>query len=180
MEAVTMLTCNSACYAGPFGDRFVLWKARRSNGIMEPEYRLHLFAAVLVLVPGGMLLWGLGAAHSLHWIGPVFAMGILSGSVAIGAQLTINYCIDSYKAISDSAIVSIMLIRNTMSFAVGYGVTPWVTNMGFQNAFLVAAFVALAQISLYFAMIKWGQKLRARSADKYWRYVARVEAEGLH
>jgi hypothetical protein len=28
------------------------------------------------------------------------------------------------------ALTSVILIRNTMSFAIGYGITPWLTNMG--------------------------------------------------
>lgn len=48
-------------------------------------------------------------------------MSLLAASLAMGATLTISYCIDSYEEISGEAMVTIMLIRNTMSFAIGYG-----------------------------------------------------------
>ncbi|OHW96485.1 major facilitator superfamily transporter [Colletotrichum incanum] len=141
-------------YSGLFGDRFVIWKARRNKGIVEPESRLWLFTALLICVPGALLLWGVGAAHEVHWFGLVFSMGVFGAAITAGSQLSISYCIDCYKELGEDAIVTVILIRNTMSFAVSYGITPWVENMGYQNAFLVAAFSALAQISSYFAIIK--------------------------
>ncbi|KAF5510266.1 putative MFS-type transporter [Colletotrichum siamense] len=157
-------------YSGHLGDAFILWKARHNKGVMEPEFRLWLFCALMVVIPGSLLLWGVGAAHRVHWFGLVFAMGALSGGVTAGSQLAITYCIDSYKELGADAIVTVILIRNTMSFAVSYGITPWVTNMGWQNAFLVAAFAALAQISLFFLIIKKGRGFRQKSVVSYWRY----------
>lgn len=112
---------HSAFYSGPMGDKFVLWKARRNNGVREPEHRLWLYCALFVLTPGALLLWGIGAAHHVHWFGLVFAMGLLASSITIGCQLPISYCIDSYKDLGADAIVTVILIRNTMSFAVSYG-----------------------------------------------------------
>ncbi|KAJ6437914.1 hypothetical protein O9K51_09336 [Purpureocillium lavendulum] len=146
-------------FSGPLGDKFVLWKARRNNGIMEPEYRLWLYTALIIVIPASMILWGVGAAHQIHWVGLMFAMGGLGASLTIGCQLPISYCIDCYRDLGADAIVTVILIRNTMSFAVSYGVTPWVTNMGYQNAFLVAAFSTLAQQSLFLVFIRWGHSM---------------------
>ena len=88
---------------------------------MQSEYRLWLFTLPLPLIFGGLILWGVGAAHSVHWFGLVFAMGLLAFSNTVGAQLSISYCIDSYRELSGEAIVTVILIRNTMSFAMGYG-----------------------------------------------------------
>jgi len=88
---------------------------------MEPEHRLWLYCILLFLVPAGLLLWGIGAAHKVHWFGLVFAMGILGASLTMGCQLPISYTIDSYKDLGPDAIVTVIIIRNTMSFAVSYG-----------------------------------------------------------
>lgn len=108
-------------YSGPLGDRFMLRMARRNGGIMEPEHRLWLYSALLVLTPGALLIWGLGAAHHVHWFGLIFAMGMLAACIAVGVQLPVAYCIDSYKSISGDAMVTVILIRNTMAFSVSYG-----------------------------------------------------------
>ncbi|KAK5216424.1 hypothetical protein LTR72_010598 [Exophiala xenobiotica] len=168
-----------AFYSGPLGDRFILWKARKNNGVMEPEHRLWLYGALFVLIPGGFLIWGPGAAHHIHWFGLVFAMGMLAASITIGCQLPVSYCIDSYKDVSGDGMVTVILIRNTMSFSVSYGITPWVTNMGYQNAFITAACVACAQISLFLVFIKWGRRMRKASAPRYLKYVRQIEDDGL-
>ncbi|KAF5671979.1 transporter HOL1 [Fusarium circinatum] len=166
-------------FSGPVGDKLVLYLTRRNNGIREPEYRLWLYAVLLLLVPGGLLLWGVGAAHQVHWSGLLIAMGILGAAITAGCQIPLSYCIDCYTELGSDAIVTIILIRNTMSFAMGYGVTPWVTGMGYQSAFLVAAFVAMAQFSLAFVFIKYGKQLRRKSTASYFKYLKQVKNDGL-
>lgn len=111
----------SSYYSGPIGDKFVLWKARRNGGIREPEHRLWLYVVPLLVVPSGLILWGVGAAYHVHWFGLVFAMYMLATCIAVGCQLPVSYCIDSYKDLGADAIVTVIIVRNTMSFAIGYG-----------------------------------------------------------
>lgn len=95
--------------------------ARRNQGIMEPESRLWLYSLSVLLTPAGLILWGVGAAHGIHWFGIVFAMGIIAVTNSLGIQISLSYCIDSYRELSGEAVVTVILIRNTMSFAIGYG-----------------------------------------------------------
>lgn len=108
-------------YSGPLGDKFVLWKARRNGGIREPEHRLWLYILPLLMAPSGLILWGVGAAHNVHWFGLVVAMYMLGTCIAVGCQLPIAYCIDSYSDFGADGIVTVIIVRNTMSFAIGYG-----------------------------------------------------------
>ena len=70
-----------------------------------------------------------------------------------GITLSVNYLVDSYRDIGGDGMTSVSLsfeavttthanrlchaqviiIRNTMSFAIGYGITPWLENLGYQN-----------------------------------------------
>lgn len=60
-------------------------------------------------------------------------------------------------------------------------ITPWITNMGYKNAFLVAGFVAFAQWATFLIFIKWGKSLRRASAGRYQRYVEKVQRQaGAH
>lgn len=158
-------------YSGVIGDRVALWLARRNRGVLEPEYRLWLFSASLILIPGSLILWGVGAAHHIHWFGLIFGMGVIAASNSIGIQLSVTYAIDSYKDLSGEAMVTVIIIRNTMSFAMGYGITPWVTNMGYQNAFIVAAFAGLAQVLTFLAVVKWGKSWRNNTKARYYKFV---------
>jgi hypothetical protein len=169
----------AAAYTGWLGDWFVVRRARKNGGIMEPEHRLWLFAPSLVLIPFGLVLWGVGAANHVHWLGPVFAMGVIAMTNTFGIQLSVAYCIDSYRALSGEAIITVILVRNTMSFAIGYGITPWVTDMGLRNCFITAAFVGLAQVCTVFAMIRWGKELRRRSVARYGKFVEEMSKSGM-
>lgn len=166
-------------YSGYVGDKIVLWIARRKKGILEAEYRLWLFAVSLVIIPGSLLLWGVGAAHHVHWFGLVFAMGVIACSNSIGIQLSVSYCVDSYKSLSGEAMVTVIIIRNTMSFAVNYGITPWVEGMGYQNAFILAAFAGLAQVCTFFIVVWYGKGWRKASVPRYEKYVQQSEKMGL-
>ncbi|KAK3647789.1 hypothetical protein LTR56_000686 [Elasticomyces elasticus] len=166
-------------WTGWIGDRIVLKMARRNGGMLEPEYRLWLFVPSLLLIPFGLILWGVGAAHAIHWFGCVFAMGVIALTNTLGIQLSISYCIDSYKDLSGEAMITVIIIRNTMSFAIGYGVTPWVTNMGLQNAFILAAFAGMAQVATFYIFVKYGKNLRRRSAPRYAKYVEKMASSGL-
>lgn len=107
--------------SGRLSDWLTIKLARRNNGIMEAEHRLWPFAICLVMVPGSLILWGVGAAHEVHWSGLVIGMGCLAFTSCVGVTISVNYLIDSYHDISGDAIVTVILVRNTMSFAVGYG-----------------------------------------------------------
>ena len=117
-------------FTGRLSDWLAIKLARRNNGIMEPEHRLWLFAASSVIIPFALILWGVGAAHEIHWFGLTFAMCVLAFVNTCGCTLSVNYLVDCFKEMSGDALTSVILIRNTMSFAIGYGITPWLRNMG--------------------------------------------------
>ena len=65
-------------FTGRLSDWLALKLARRNKGIMEPEHRLWLFAASSVTIPFALILWGVGAAHEIHWFGLTVAMCVLA------------------------------------------------------------------------------------------------------
>lgn len=61
----------------------------------------------------------------MHWFGLVVAMFLLAFVNTSGITISVNYLVDSYKELSGDAMASVMLVRNTMSFAIGYGYAPF-------------------------------------------------------
>lgn len=106
-------------------------------------------------------------------------MCIIALTNTIGLQLSVSYCIDSYRDLAGETIITVILIRNTMSFAIGYGLTPWVTNMGYQNAFILAAFAGLAQVLTFLFFVKFGKRFRERSTQRYLNFVKDITDAGL-
>ncbi|KAJ9634711.1 hypothetical protein H2204_006160 [Knufia peltigerae] len=163
---------------GRLSDWLTLKLARRNKGIMEPEQRLWPFALCIVLVPATLILWGVGAAHHVHWSGLVIAMGGLAACNVFGITLSVNYLIDTYHDISGDAMTTVIIVRNTMSFAIGYGITPWVEHLGLQNCFISAAFVGMAASSVFLVMIVWGKRFREKSRVEYWTLVEELMNKG--
>lgn len=87
---------------------------------MEAETKLWPSAVFVVLVPFALILWGVGAAHQIHWFGLVFAMGTLAYVNTVGTQVCINYLIDSYPGLAGDSMGTLVIIRNTLSFGFGY------------------------------------------------------------
>ncbi|GFF38485.1 uncharacterized MFS-type transporter C1271.10c [Aspergillus udagawae] len=185
LNATASLILGSAPYnfrslfTGRFSDWLTIKLARRNGGVMEAEQRLWPFLACLILVPGSLLLWGVGAAHEVHWFGLLVAICLLALANTCGITLSVNYLVDSYMELSGDAMASVILVRNTMSFAMGYGITPWLENLGYQNCFVSAAFIGMAISAVFLVMIKWGKTFRARSRDKYWSIVRENQARGM-
>ncbi|KAL2004918.1 hypothetical protein VTN00DRAFT_2768 [Thermoascus crustaceus] len=169
----------ASLFTGRFSDWLTIKLARRNNGIMEAEQRLWPFAACVVVVPASLILWGVGAAHDVHWFGLLVAMCTLAFCNACGITLSVNYLIDSYRELSGDAMTTVILVRNTMSFAIGYGITPWVENLGYQNCFISAAFIGMACAAVFLVMIKWGKTFRERSRERYWELVVENWEKGM-
>ena len=72
-----------SAYTGRVGDWLVIRMARHNGGIMEAEHRLWMFSVSLVLIPGSLILWGVGAAHGIQWFGLIVAMCIIATTVSI-------------------------------------------------------------------------------------------------
>ncbi|RMY66833.1 hypothetical protein D0862_15149 [Hortaea werneckii] len=176
MVGLSYLSCllgviAAAVYTGYFSDWMALKLARRSNGIFEPEHRLWGFALPTLVLPASLILWGVGAAHGIHWFGLIVAMFGTAFCNTAGITLSVNYLVDSYHEISGDGMTTVMLIRNTMSFAIGYGITPWVENLGYEDCFISAAFIGLA-IGAVFLLMTWkGKRLREMHRTRYWNLV---------
>lgn len=108
----------------------------------------------------------------------MFVLGFVN---TCGATLAVNYLVDCFKEMSGDALSSVIFIRNTMSFAIGYGITPWLKNLGAQNCFISAAFIGLAASLTFLVMIKWGKGFRESKKEQYWKLVRRnMETGAVH
>ncbi|EFX00406.1 major facilitator superfamily transporter [Grosmannia clavigera kw1407] len=156
-------------WAGVVADRITLWLARRNGGIREPEQRLWPLALSSILSCVGLITWGVGAAHQVNWSGLAIALGILTFSVVTGGSIALSYNVDSFKDISGESTTGIIIVRNTLGFGISYAITPWYTNMGLQNCFIMAGFLSLGCTLTFLLMIWKGKELRRWSAPRYWK-----------
>ncbi|KAK4498398.1 hypothetical protein PRZ48_011056 [Zasmidium cellare] len=158
-------------WSGWLADKWVLRLARRNGGIREPEQRLWPLSIAGVFTCAGLILWGVGAYHGIHWIGLAFGLGMLTFGLIVGGSIGLSYAVDCFKEISGESMASVIIRRNTMGFGFSYAITPWYTNVGLQDCFITAGFVSLACMMTFLLMVWKGKALRRWSARAYWRYV---------
>lgn len=204
-------------YCGKMGRILTVKLARQKgrDGISEPEDTLYMFVASMILVPFAMLLYGLGVTYRVHWFALVFSQGALAVSNCLCVAGGIGYAISSYRELSGDMVTTLILIRNTLSFAVNYGyvfffsfiihlifhtscirgkkerlctniyrvssprITPWLNALGYRNTFIMVAVIGFAWNASLFIMVRIGPRLRASSAERYWKDVAKARAKGL-
>lgn len=164
---------------GYLSDVLRVYMARRNNGISEPEHRLWVLVVYIIVCPCALILWGVGAAFNVHWFGLVIGMGLIGGFGTIAASASVTYSIDSYREIASDSMATVIVIRNLMSFAIGYGITPWVTRQGYARAFGEAAGISVACIGVFLPVIYFGKKWREGSKERYWKLVQESIDKGI-
>lgn len=164
---------------GYLSDILRVYMARRNNGVSEPEHRLWVLVVYIIVCPCALILWGVGAASDIHWFGLVVGMGLIGGFGTIAATASVTYSIDSYREIASDSMATVIVIRNLMSFAIGYGITPWVTREGYAKAFGQAAGISVACIGMFLPVIYFGKKWREGSKERYWKLVQESIDKGI-
>ncbi|ONH70187.1 Protein HOL1 [Cyberlindnera fabianii] len=153
-------------FAGYLSDWLKIRIAKsRPDGLSYPEDRLWVLLIYCFLGFLASIGWGVGAYYEVHWMCLVVSMGVLGGLGVFGAIGGVTYCSDCYHELDTEGMVVVIMIRNLMSFACSYGLTDWVLNMGYKNAFISSACI------LFFCNFTF---LLMRLTGPYWRNKTKV------
>ncbi|KAH7386198.1 major facilitator superfamily domain-containing protein [Cadophora sp. MPI-SDFR-AT-0126] len=151
-------------YTGGAGtDRFMVWRAKRNNGIMEPESRIYSVFIGGPIMAAGLFLYGPGAAAGLHWIAPVFGMGLIGAGIPIAGEVALGYVTEAYPTRTGPASAAVITIRNIIGCAMVFASEPWIVHSGLRDAFLTMGFLCLAVFLSGILMIWQGKGCRKRS-----------------
>lgn len=93
-------TTLGSIWGGPLNDRYVLWVAKRRNGLHEPETRLHGLILPLISTPAGLLIYGISLAHGTHWIVPCIGSFCVGVGINSSAVILVTYYSDAYREVS--------------------------------------------------------------------------------
>lgn len=168
----TILSCILYLVGGYFSDWLKINIAKkRPNGLSYPEDRLWNLIFYMVFGFLACIGWGVGAHYGQHWFLLVLSMGFLGGCGILGCIASVTYCSDCYHELDTEGMVVVVLIRNLMSFACAYGLTDWVTNMGYKNAFISCGCILFFCNGTFVLMQMTGLHWRTKLKDMYWRTV---------
>ncbi|ETS80696.1 hypothetical protein PFICI_08225 [Pestalotiopsis fici W106-1] len=166
-------------YCGKVGRMLTIRLARRNGGISESEHVLYIFTASVFLVPFAMILYGLGVTYHLHWFALVITQVALAINAALCVSTALGYAMSSYPELSGQMVTTCVLIRNTLSFAINYGITPWLNASGYLRVYCIVGGIGLVWNASSFVMARYGRSLREKTAARYYRDVDRARAKGL-
>ena len=148
-------------YAGFFGDKFILYMARRSGGVHSPEHRLPLLIFPGLLCVLSLLLYGFTAegGATLTWGGPYMAWTLYQIAFVSVLILSTSFAAEAWEKNPGPALVAVVGTKNIVSFGLTYGLTPMVAKHGYQWAFGVLAgifsAVFLLGIPVYYLNPMW-------------------------
>jgi hypothetical protein len=92
------------------------------------------------------------------------AVGLTAVPVA-----TMTYVSDCYLPVNADALLLVNGLKNIVAFGFLYGVVPWVTEVGYVDAFGTQAGVYVAILLLAVPLVFFGQRMRHASAK--WRII---------
>lgn len=170
-------------YIGGAGtDRFLIWKARRNGGIMQSEYRLYAVFIGGPLMAAGMWLYGIGAAHNIHWFALIVGTTLVGTGLPISAEVALGYSIEAYPSLAGEVTVAVIFIRNCIGCAFTFGIEPCesgkranvliyllikiagIIHSGMQNTFIAVGVLAMFAMVSGGILIVFGERCRRSSA----------------
>ena len=162
-------------YGGYCSDRFVIWMARRNNGVREAEHRLWFLIPCAFISAAGMFLFGIGTAFGWSWPAPYVGLGFIGFGWGCVGDLSMTYTAECYNLTILEGMTCISVINNLMACVFTFCVDPWL-DTGVKNTFIAVGILDFAIIMLSVPMIIWGKQFRKWTKERYFRFVELREA----
>ncbi|KAL4905551.1 hypothetical protein BDW74DRAFT_177920 [Aspergillus multicolor] len=148
---------------GHGSDWIAKYRARKNNGLHEPETRIISLIIPIIVGTFTAVLYGQAGQHpdDYHWF--IYAWAVAAYYFCfVGANIVaITYLLDSYPARAGPLLVIICAFRGIISFGTSYGTATFVETHGYDGAFGtfagLTAGLGLLGVPIYF----WGKRIRA-------------------
>ncbi|QIX01254.1 hypothetical protein AMS68_006771 [Peltaster fructicola] len=139
-------------------------KARSVTNTGNPEMRIPLLFVGVLIVAGGLLIYGWSAAYHVHWIVPDLGVAVFSAGAGMSFAALQMYTIDAYTQYAASAISATAVTRSVAGFAFPLFAPAMYKALGYGWGNSVLALAAIA-IGLPGASVLWfyGASLRRLS-----------------
>lgn len=135
---------------GNLNDALARWSSRRNGGVFEPEMRLPVVLFPALLVPTGLLMFGLGVHNGVHWIVPTIGAG-LNGIALTGiGSVAQPYMMDSYAPVIYDCLVvwisSIVSCSHRTIMLTSYDRISTASRMWYPSLWVLVLFRGLSRM----------------------------------
>lgn len=168
ISIATMIGYCSALPLLPASDRIAARLTRRNKGIREAEMRLSILLPAMIIAPCGLILFGMAAAHDLHWVAYFFGVGMVQWSSYFYFTITLAYAMDSHNSNLSEMLIIMNIGKQAISFGLGLQLLNWILTTGYAKV-IAGAFTAVLAVNnlsvLVFMM--WGKNIRVVMANTW-------------
>ncbi|KAI8630689.1 MFS general substrate transporter [Xylariaceae sp. FL1651] len=158
-------------------DRLAAYFTKRNHGIREAEMRLGVMLPAMLIGPAGIILYGMTAEKSLHWVLYFVGGGMSYWAAYFYFSFTLAYAVDSYHSNTSEMLIAMNLGKQAISFGLGLKLLTWVMESGY--AVVVSGIfggVLLANNLVLIIFMLWGKKIR-RFMSNTW--LARLHSSSI-
>ncbi|KAK7695196.1 hypothetical protein QCA50_002386 [Cerrena zonata] len=138
--------------SGPLLDHGVVWMAKRSGGVYEPEFRL-VFMSTMLFGVFGYVGWAVGNDHRMPWIGAVACLAMLNFSMVISGSAAVTYLLDTHGPNGLHCLTLSNFSKNMVLYGTTFFANGMVLNRGVRTSLLILggcqAFCFLSSIPMY-------------------------------
>ncbi|AAS52257.1 ADR337Cp [Eremothecium gossypii ATCC 10895] len=168
MNVPTLLGAVVGCmYAGVISDVFVLWLARRNNGILEAEFRLYFAAVAGIAGTLGLILFGYGAARALPWQTVYIGLAFIGFTWGSFGDIAMAYLMDCYPEMVLEGMACTAVINNTLSCIFTLTCSYLLDTYGNKSTYLALGLLNLGITLLAVPMFLYGKQIRTWSKPWY-------------
>ncbi|KAK6003170.1 hypothetical protein QM012_001015 [Aureobasidium pullulans] len=133
-------------------------------GTPVPEARLYMSpVGGFFGMTGGMFIYAWTSYPHIPWIAPAIGLAMVGFGINIVCSSIAQYLMDSYSKYAGSAIAAVAFGENVFSAFLPLAAQSMYTNLGYQWASSVLAFLSLALACAPIILLLKGPEIRARS-----------------
>lgn len=126
-------------YAGFLGDKFIIWMAKRNNGVHAPEHRLILLIFPGILGIASLILYGFTADGSSTWGGPYMGWTLYQVTFVSVLILSTSFAAEAWEKNPGPALVAVVGMKNIVAFGLSYGIIPMVNTFNYKTTMGILA-----------------------------------------
>ncbi|KIW88817.1 uncharacterized protein Z519_10301 [Cladophialophora bantiana CBS 173.52] len=153
-------------YCTLFGEKLVMWLAKRNRGVHRPEHRLVVLALPAALAVAMLVLYGSAAEGGSSYWGTVISYSLYQSSFICVLIVSTTFAAEASSKHPGPALVVVVGTKNIVSFGATYGFTPMVNGGGYYWAYGVLAgifgAISLLGIPVYLLNPKWRDYMTKR------------------
>lgn len=165
-DGLAYLGAGSGCYLSIVFCLFTLNRTYRAlckrYGTQKPEFRMPAMQLGMLIVPGGLFMYGWAAEAQVYWLVPligacVFAFGMMITYISIQ-----TYLVDSFQQYAASALAAIIVLRCVFGAIFTIFGTKLYEKLGYGWGTSLLAFIIIVALPIPSVLWVFGERIRAR------------------